>query len=296
LLTQGIISKTNLSKKEVMKVLTDSIQRFLVNRMHIRGEIVRLRHSYLEVVGQTHYPHDIQQILGEILASSVLLSATIKFKGSLIIQIQNTGPLEFLVAHCNDSFHIHGLAKWQTECDDFSDMLDTGTLAISILSEPGDRYQGIVELTGTDLATALEKYFTQSEQLDTLLLLSADLQSAGGILLQKLPNHSPMDDEDKSWDELRTRLKEIRAKDLLQSDPESLIHYLFEQEDVVLYDAAPVEFQCTCSEERSANAIRTLSPKDVEELLLSYKQITVTCEFCNHSYHFNASEVANILA
>ncbi|MDF2867387.1 MAG: hslO [Gammaproteobacteria bacterium] len=272
----------------------DSLQRFLINRAHVRGVLVKLQQSYLTIISQQHYPETIAHLLGETLVTSALLTSTIKFQGTLIMQLQNQGPLELLVAHCNQQLHIRGVAKWREDEEDFSDALEGGTLAITIAPDEGERYQGIVQLETNELAKAVETYFDQSEQLSTLIVLAADQHAAAGLLLQKLPNHLFDTADADNWADLETQLKQLYTHELLNLDNETILNRLFPDEDVIVYDPEPVVFRCTCTEERSANAIRTLEQADIDELLGIYKEITVTCEFCHHSYRFDADKVIAI--
>lgn len=278
-----------------MNTSSDYLQRFLINRTHIRGEIVKLHHSYQQATSQQAYPTAIAELLGQILASSVLLTATIKFQGMLIIQVQNQGPLELLVAHCNEQFHIRGVAKWQEGYLDYTNALSDGTLAITISPGHGTRYQGIVPLENSNLAAAAAGYFNQSEQLATAIVLAANQEYAAGLLLQRLPSYTTTDADEVYWQELQSAVAQLSSSDLLALENELIISQLFQHEDVIVYDPEPVEFRCTCSEQRSANAIRALSQEDIDDLLTTYKQITVTCEFCHQNYNYDAAAVQAIL-
>ncbi|TSA00789.1 MAG: redox-regulated molecular chaperone Hsp33, partial [Methylococcus sp.] len=66
---------------------TDSFQRFYFEHLGIRGEIVRLEEAWLAIQGASHYPPSVAAPLGEAMAAVVLLSGTIKFEGSLILQV-----------------------------------------------------------------------------------------------------------------------------------------------------------------------------------------------------------------
>jgi molecular chaperone Hsp33 len=272
----------------------DILQRFIINRTNIRGVIVKLQQSYLTIISQQHYPEPLAHLLGRTLATSTLLTSTIKFEGTLTVQVQNQGPLELIVAHCNEQLHIRGVAKWHENGEDFADVLTGGTLAITIAPNVGEHYQGIVELESNELAAAVETYFDQSEQLPTLIVLAADQYGAAGLLLQRLPGQIASSTDEENWEDFKSQLTQLYSHELLNLENEMIISRLFHQEDVIIYDPEPVIFRCTCSEERSANAIRTLEQSDIDDLLSTYKEITVTCEFCHHSYHYDAAKVKEI--
>lgn len=271
---------------------SDTIQRFLIHRLHIRGEIVKLQASYQAIIAQQPYPIKIAHLLGKTLATSALLTASIKFKGNLTVQLQSNGPVKLLVGHCDNQFHIRGIAKWQADHTNLGETFADGMLAITIAPDKGKPYQGIVKLEANTLAQAIEHYFEHSEQLPTIILLDANQTQVTGILLQKLPGHTA--DKLTDWTNFKFIINELATQVLLAAPNEMLLSHIFKHEDVIIYDPQPITFQCTCSEERSANAIRTLSQDDITELLQSYKQLTVTCEFCNHSYTFNADAVKDI--
>ena len=69
----------------------DTLRRFMLERAQVRGEWVHLDTSWQEMLGRADYPLFVKQVLGEALTAAVLLSATIKHSGSLILQIRGEG-------------------------------------------------------------------------------------------------------------------------------------------------------------------------------------------------------------
>lgn len=274
----------------------DVIQRFLFDKTAVRGEIVRLKNSYQTIISQQNYPAAIQHWLGQALSASVLLSATIKYEGLLILQVQTEGPLKVLLAHSTNDFHIRGLAQWEQEKtmpESFAKAAGKGHLAITIQPKTGQRYQGVVGLAETDLAAAVAKYFHQSEQLATYLLLAADDNAAGGLLLQNMP--APTDTVyDNFWEHAVKLAQTLTADELLNLPNQTILHRLYHEEDIVLFDAEPVSFRCTCSQLKSEQVLQTMTYEEVKELLQVHKNIVVTCEFCNHPYAFDAIDIARV--
>ena len=141
----------------------DTLHRFIFEQTGIRGELVHIDTSFRAVLERHEYPEPVAGLLGQTLAAAVLLSATIKFEGSLILQLQGEGAVPLVVAQCDHERHLRGLARWHGEIEEggLHDLMKGGRLVITIDPGPGKkRYQGIVPLaTEESLAGALEHYF-----------------------------------------------------------------------------------------------------------------------------------------
>ena len=177
---------------------SDSLQRFLFEEGTVRGEIVHLDATWCAVLERHDYPPVVRDLLGQFMAAGALLSATLKFSGSLIMQVQTQGPVNLLVIECTSKRTMRATAQWSSLPMDSSldSLFANGRLIITLDPEQGkERYQGIVELTGRNVAEVLQNYLARSEQLDTRLWLTANDSRAAGMLLQKLPDRQT-DDED----------------------------------------------------------------------------------------------------
>lgn len=282
----------------------DSLHRFIIENTDVRGKIVHLDASWQAVLARHGYPEPIRDLLGEAMAASVLLGATIKFNGSLTLQIQGDGPVSLLVVQVSTEGTLRGLAEWSGEIKPapLKDLFQNGRLAITIdQGEELDNYQGIVDLGDGDLATALEGYFTTSEQLDTRIWLVADEQQAAGFMLQQMPaSESSIDDyqaeDEDAWQRIVYLGSTITRKELLELDTEELIHRLFHEEDVRLFAAEQFSFSCTCSRERIEETLRGLGYGEVHDILKETEIVEVNCHFCNQRYEFDAVDVEQIFA
>ncbi len=274
----------------------DTLQRFLFENSNVRGTFIHLQASYLASRDRYEYPNAVAQQLGQTLAASTLLGSTIKFDGSLIVQIQSNGPINMLVAQCDDQRHIRGLARWQGEIDGDSlkEIYGHGRITITINNDKNDeRYQGIVELEGETLSEAIERYFSQSEQLKTRLWLYADHQQAVGLLLQQLPGGTT--DED-FWHHIETLGETITRGELLQLSSQEILHRLFHEEDIRLFEPEPVSFRCSCSREKIITMIRALGYDEAHSIIEEQGQIEVGCEFCNQQYTLDRIDTEEVFA
>src|SRR5512143_3305331 len=92
---------------------TDALQRFVFERARVRGELVRLDEAWREVRERREYPEPVRSALGELVAASVLLAATVKFEGgALVLQIQGGHPVDLLVVECGADLTLRAMARW----------------------------------------------------------------------------------------------------------------------------------------------------------------------------------------
>lgn len=271
----------------------DHLHRFLFDDLGVRGELVYLDASLRKVLEQRPYPESVARQLGEALTAVTLLSATIKFQGSLILQIQGDGALHTLVAQATDKGTLRGLAKWRGEVPrgNLAEVFGQGSLVITIQLPGRQPYQGIVPLEGANLVQALETYFQQSEQLPTRLWLKATRERAAGLLLQELPGGVRIPD---AWERLVTLADTLKQEELLGLAPTDLVYSLFNQEQVRLFEADPLAFRCNCSRRRVGTMLSHLGRKELSQLLLEYSRIEVACEFCNRHYSFDAVDIQQL--
>lgn len=277
-------------------ILKDHLQRFIFENSCVRGEIIRLNKSLKTILQQHDYPAEISDLLGQTLCATGLLSATLKFDGSLTIQFQSQGPLRMLVAKSNKNYQIRGTAQWDEDSLPSNLLSDfkNGKLVITLQENKSNkRYQSIVDINYHSISQSLESYFLQSEQLETKLWLAYDhqKQAAAGLLLQKLPDTK---DTEHQWEHIHTLANTITDQELLAWDNQTLLHKLFHEETIVLYEPHPVEFYCPCSTAKMLDAIRLLGEKEAMAILSTNKFVEVTCEYCNSHFEFGKEEVSRL--
>ena len=274
----------------------DVARRFMLENADTRGEWVHLDEAWQEMLKRADYPASVRKVLGEALAASVLLSATIKHKGSMILQIRGDGPVHLLVIQATPEGHVRGLAKWSAEPkgDSLQATFGKANIVITLEAEnDNERYQGIIALEGDNLSEALEKYFMQSEQLPTRLWLHCDANTSAGILLQRLPA-SEQSDED--WERVGMLLDTLTAEELADIEPEELIFRLFHEETPRLFDARNLKFQCSCSQEKIENAVKGMGEAEARAIVNEQGKIEVNCQFCNTLYTLDDIDVTRLFA
>ncbi len=286
----------------------DKLFRFVFENTHIRGEIVHLDASFQSAVQYHSYPEPIRVLLGQAMAATALLGATIKYEGMLSLQLQGKGPVRLLIVQLTSEDTIRGMVEWDTDYhaalgagDDWTlpQLVTEGYMAITVEARAqGDRYQGIVDLAADNLAGALENYFGQSEQLDTRLWLSASSDSAAGLLLQLMPgtDESGLREEQEDWNRLNYLSGTITDQELQVLSVREILHRLYSEEDVRLFEPDSISFLCGCSRERIENMLKGLGYQEVRETFEQEQVVSVECEFCKQTYEFDAVDIEELFA
>ncbi|MDD5275424.1 MAG: Hsp33 family molecular chaperone HslO [Methylovulum sp.] len=274
----------------------DFLRRFLFEELGVRGEWVKLTDSWQAAKQHQHGPENVQQLLGQALAAVAMLSATIKFNGSMILQAQGDGDIKTLVAQATHDRKVRGLLRCepQVASGSLETMFGQGCLVLTIESSGNaNPYQGVVPLEGKQLANALETYFVQSEQLKTRLWLFADQTHAAGLLLQELPTQQHYQAD---WERIEMLASTVTRHELLSLDCEPLLYRLFNEEKVRLFNAEPVVFQCTCSRPKIARTLRAMGKDELHGMLQELNTVEVGCEFCGALYLFDKIDVETLLS
>jgi molecular chaperone Hsp33 len=297
--------------------MSDQLSKYLFADRTVRAQTIMLEDTWRAVQASHDYPPVITSLLGELVAASALLSANLKFDGSLVLQLQGDGDVRLIVVECKANLDLRATVKLREGCT----LPETGTLQSLLNSsgngrftvvldpprkQPGQQpYQGVVPLVGDTVAEALEHYMASSEQLQTRLWLAADEQHSAGLLLQQLPrdggNVSPeamqqADDEDDTWTRALHLADTLKREELLQTPSATLVHRLFWQEDLIAFDPQGVRFHCPCSREKVADVLRLLGEPEVQEILSERGQVEVTCDYCSENYTFDSVDCAEIFA
>ena len=290
----------------------DCLHRFLFEHYPIRGHIVHLDASWRALLEHREYPTVIRDTLGEAVAASVLLSATLKFEGTLSLQLQGQGPMHLMLAQCSDTLGVRAVARYR-EADyrpDLASLSGEGNLTVTLENEDlSQRYQGIVPLSGERLAECLRSYFESSEQLPTRLWLHADERGASGLLLQRLsddavksrsggaPRHEVDPAEiDDAWRRVQMLGETVKPEELQSLSDRKLLRRLFAEDDVRLFESAPVFFRCRCSRERVVGMLRSLGADEVRSVLAEQGHVEVRCDFCNRAYRFDSVDVEQLFS
>ncbi|MGH8217682.1 MAG: Hsp33 family molecular chaperone HslO [Steroidobacteraceae bacterium] len=293
----------------------DAVRRFTVENRPVRGHFVRMAEAWRVLREHRDYPPSVRELLGEAVSASVLLAATLKFRGTLTLQLQGgSGAVRLLVAQCTHDFRVRAVVRADAErlaaperafagltTDVFHGLVGTdGRLVVTVeAAEREARYQGIVPLEGDSFAECLEQYFASSEQLPTRVRLAADETHAAGLLIQKLPGERGTADDSEArsaWNAVEQGVGAVLRSELLGAPVERVLTRNFSHEDLRLYAGSPVRFECRCTADRVAALLRALGADEVRDIVQEQGAVTVTCDFCNRPFRFDPLDVESLFA
>jgi len=277
---------------------TNVLNRYLFEDLSVRGELVQLDKAYQQIITSKEYPAPIQTLLGELLVATTLLTATLKFEGSITMQLQGNGPVSLAVINGDNHQRIRGVARWEGDIADdagLHDLMGKGHLVITIEPKKGERYQGVVGLEGDNIAQVIENYFLRSEQLKTRLWIRTGehegKRHAAGMLLQVVPDGTGSPED---FEHLEQLTNTVKNEELFTLEANELLYRLYNQEQVKLFEPQEVEFLCGCSRDRSGAAIVTISRDEINDILAEEGSVSLHCDYCGTTYSFDSAQVAEL--
>jgi len=276
--------------------MSDELIRFIFDTTDVRGEWVQLEQSYAETLVNHHYSPGVRRLIGEFLAAASLLGATLKFEGTLILQARSEGEVPVIMAEATSNREVRAIVRGAEDAlsHDFATLLAKGQLSITIDPTNGNRYQGIVGMTGHNLASCLEDYFLQSEQLPTRIWLAVDDHRAAGLFLQELPARSGDAQRAEQWQHLLTLAETVQPEELLELPGATLLHRLFHQDQLRLLGRDDIQFRCSCSQTRTESMLVGLGREEIESILSEHGHVDVNCEFCLQRYRFSPEQARQL--
>ena len=283
-----------------MNHLKDELNRYLFDELNVRGELVQLGQTYKEIIGNHDYPQGVRQLLAELLSATCLLTATLKFEGEIAVQIQGDGPLNYIAVNGDNKQNMRGVAKLreQTSQVGLKTLVGNANMVITIRPVKGEPYQGIVALEHDTLAECLAHYFEVSEQIPTKVWLFYDeeKQMAAGSLLQLLPESSEKNENLEGFNHLCHITETIKPEEIFTLDANELLHRLYHQETVRIYEPQAVEYRCGCSEEKCLTVISQLPPEELAAIIAEQGWVSMTCDYCLTTYKFDEPQLAAFVA
>jgi len=283
----------------------NSVKRFLFKGSDIRGEILSLDSSFLEACNGQKLESTLRPMFGEFVAGVCLISEMLKFDGVITLQARGEGPVNILMSEATNAGHFRGIAQASSgasldlsseDSRSISKLLGSGVLAITLDPASGQRYQGIVPLDGETLADCLGHYFEQSEQIPTFFLLFANEKQCGGLLLQCLPAQEVTDPEQRAeqWSTIKQLATSLKADEFFATDQDTLLFRLFHEMECETFQSKPLSFQCSCSRERSENAIISLGKSEINTIIDEGKDLELNCHLCGAEYVFSVEDIQGL--
>jgi molecular chaperone Hsp33 len=280
---------------------------------HARGRLARIGPVLDEVLANHNYPPVIEILLAEALVLTALLGSLLKDPtGQTTLQAQTENGIVDLLVCDYLGGELRGYVRHDAERlveagpqPSLFALFGKGYLAITFDQPATDeRYQGIVPLEGTSLADAAQSYFTQSEQIPSIVRLAAvkreDGWSAGGLLFQHLPEgeegrdrlHTRLDHPD--WPHVAILAGSVKVDEL--TDPglplDDLVWRLFHEEDEVrTLEPLRLTKGCRCNPDYVRSVIARFPADERAAMVGEDGLIRVDCAFCSLSFPIALDEV-----
>jgi len=296
----------------------DFVLPFDIAKAGVRGRLVRLDASSARALRAHVLPEPAARITGELVALGALLGTALKLDGRLTIQTKGDGPLDLVTADYygadeNRDRGVRGYARLDAErfaaleALAFDKLAGKGALAITIEPRSGGKtYQGIVELSQDGIGASTEIYFSQSEQLPTVIRLAAaplyvagdpnPHWRAGGLMLQMTPEAAKHGNDTRSddWDRLSLLLRTVEDIELVDTSlkPETLLWRLFHEDEVRVQPPEPVIFRCDCDTSRITQILRRYTPQERDGLADPDGIIRARCEFCGKNHEIGPESLS----
>lgn len=288
----------------------DTLSKFIFKHTPMKGGAVKLTTAWKAMRHYQQWPLSVTRLVGEMTAGSILLASSLKFEGSLIMQVQGDGPVRLAIVEVRNGLLVRATVK-MNETEAVDDAMGVKALVnahgkgrCAIMLDPKDRrdgeplYQGVVPLTGETVADALMGYMQQSEQIHTKLWLAADEESAAGLMLQQMPDFGGKDEELKNDDDSVNRIETLAAtitdEELLTLTPQEVTHRLFWEEAPEYFEPLEPKFACTCSREKIEAMIRNLGEVEALQIVKDEGKLEVTCDFCGRTESFSAEDIVKL--
>jgi len=293
----------------------DFILPFQIEDLGLHGRLVRLGGSLEQAFARHDYPAVVSDVLGQAMALSTALSASIKYDGIFTLQAQGDGPVGMLMSDVTSDGDLRGYVRFDDEhlskLDDASELsiprlLGAGHMAFTVdQGADTERYQGIVELEGGNLAECAQNYFRQSEQLETALVVTAESSDAnapraGALMIQRLPADAEgtytRDEEDEAWRRAVVLMSSVTPAEILDPalSPNELLYRLYHEDGVRVFREKPIRHQCRCSKDKVSRTLASFPIAEISEMA-DDGIASVVCEFCKTEYTFPLSDIERIL-
>lgn len=290
---------------------------FQLEESGLRGRLIRMDAAVNDILQRHNYPDLASNLLGQALALTAALSATVKFEGKFTLQMQGDGPLRMLVADVDTGGHLRGYVGFNKDrTDELTDgaslarLFGGGHLAFTVERAGGEgRYQGIVALEGETMADSVHHYFRQSEQIPTGLRLACQRGEDGqwrasALLVQRVPDSGgeavsgdalnafrpPPEtwEEDEGYMRAMALLATVREGEMLNDEdaPERLLFSLFHEDGVRVFEPEAITGDCACAPRKFHDLLASLPRTELEDCKVD-GVIDIVCEFCGKTEQFD---------
>lgn len=273
----------------------DYISRFTIKGTSIRGNIIQLDESIKKLNNNLKPVSQYEKPFFELLTVCPMLAATMKFEGALILQIQGKKNLKLMIAESDHKFNIRGTLKTKDSNtdEDFENSISDAIFALTVIQKKQKApYQGIISITSNEIPLIVEHYLSQSMQTKSKIYICKTSAGYHGILFQDMPEYH-VNEKQKSemvWDIIHKFSNENFSGNFYEALKE-----LLPDEEIEIYEKHPINFNCSCSDEKIRKTISLINKEEIYKSLKN-EQLEMVCEYCQKKYQIKKTEIDFIFA
>ncbi len=287
--------------------MSDYVVRMLAKEAGVRG-LGCLTTGLAREGARRHKTSPVATVaLGQAMTAAALMGALLKTRQRVALKFEGDGPLQKIITEAASNGDVRGYVA----VPDVPQERQWGAFSVpQALGRDGlltvvkdlrlrELYQGIVPLQAGDIETDLAYYLNQSEQIPSVLAMGVQLDeeeqvaAAGGILIQAIPPYNPA-----IVHALGERVAELPPFEELLAQgytPEAVFELVFDNIAIKLLGQQPLYFQCSCSRERSQQALASLGRDELDSLLTQEGEAVVDCHFCHERFVFSREDLEAML-
>lgn len=283
----------------------DFSARFVIEAHPVHGRLVRLGATLDQILGAHDYPEPVANLLGEACVLAVLVGASLKFEGRMILQAQGDGCVRYVVADYDTRGGVRGFCRYDEDelnalmaanAGSFQSLgaqalLGKGTFIMTLDPEGQmERYQGVTPIEGESLSLCAEHYFAQSEQVPTQVKLAVAQDSgrwrAAGMMIQAIAADETRGDTRESFQHIRALFETLGEEELTDFElgAERLLYRLFHEDGVRLSPAKAVFRLCRCTQDRVEELVSSFSAEEQSDMREADGKVHITCEYCSRTF------------
>ncbi|HEY0077832.1 MAG TPA: Hsp33 family molecular chaperone HslO [Pyrinomonadaceae bacterium] len=283
---------------------------------HIRCMAAVTTNTVAEASARHQTSHTVAAALGRTLTGTLLLGAGLKELDRLTVQIDCDGTVGGITAETNAQGRVRGYVR-NPDADaplnakgklDVSAIVGKGMFYVTYESgyEIGlyrEPYRGSVPIVSGEIGEDFAYYLAKSEQIPSAVLLGVlvraresgevYVEAAGGLMVQVMPGA-----DEKIVKAIESSLlKTPHTTQLIREGarPIDMLRTALGDVEFEVLEERPVRFACTCSFERAVSLISSIEQAELESMLSEDRGATMTCHFCNSSYHIDEDRLGSIV-
>lgn len=272
------------------------IQRFLFSDLNIKGQHLQIDDAWQEMIKDRHYPETLSTLLGEVTLMTVFLANGLKHPGKITLQIQGKGPVNLLVVEATHDLKIRGVAKTNQTIEQqntLDELLGDGQMLVTLNNEVTKKmFQSYVPRDGETLTECFSNYLSQSEQLPSKIWLASSKDSIGGVIIQKMPSTDQQDED--GWNRIQLLSDTVKENELTELDSTTLLKRLFAEEDISLFEANQIAYECPSDRVKVEKMLISLGQEEVFKIIESQGEIVVHNEICNYHERFTKEDAEKL--